>query len=41
MGLEDYADDNKCNEWTPEIPFENVSMIIRGIYENEKTVYLL
>lgn len=24
---EDYVDDNKCNEWTPEIPFENVSII--------------
>lgn len=24
--IEDYIDDNKCNEWTPEIPFENVSI---------------
>jgi len=24
--IEDYIDDNKCNEWTPEIPFENVSL---------------
>lgn len=23
---EDYIDDNKFNEWTPEIPFENVSV---------------
>jgi len=23
--IEDYIDDNKGNEWTPEIPFENVS----------------
>lgn len=24
--IEDYIDDTKCNEWTPEIPFENVSV---------------
>ncbi|KAL4084910.1 hypothetical protein QTP88_027778 [Uroleucon formosanum] len=23
--IEDYIDDNKCNEWTPEIPFENLN----------------
>lgn len=28
--IEDYIDDNKFNEWTPEIPFENVS--VRVVY---------